>query len=249
MMSVSIILPAKDEEEAIVDTLDALPLATLKAMGLETDVVVIDGSTDRTARLARAWGAQVIRDDGAGKGRAVRHARARIQGELIVMIDADGTYAADAIPRLLGPLLAGDADVVMGRRTPQDGSMTALHRFGNRVLSAQASVLYARRCGDLCTGLWAFRKEALRRLPLRSRGFELEAEMFALSCRMALRLAVVPVDYLPRTGEAKLSALRDGSRIFASLLRCRFQSLGDQVPTRIARPKVAAVTDDQEDRP
>lgn len=225
MSSVTILLPSKDEQDGIRATLDALPLRTLRAMGLQVDVLVVDGGTDDTARIAMEWGARVMRDDGTGKGRAVRRARQHLRADYVVMLDADGTYAPDAIPSILQPLMRDEADVVMGRRAPQPGAMTGLHRFGNRILSAHATALFARNCQDVCTGMWGFRSDVLRSLPLRSRGFELEAEMFALSCRMGLRVHTTPVDYLPRSGTAKLSSFRDGGLILASLVRGRFNAL------------------------
>lgn len=227
----TIAVPAKDEEEAIEGTLDALPIRTLETLGLEVEVCVLDGaSSDRTPEIAREWGATVVTDDGTGKGAALRKARDRFNGDLVVMLDADGTYAADAIPRLLRPLLRGEADVVMGRRQPRPGSMKPTHRVGNALLSLEASVLYARRCPDLCTGLWGFRTKVLDSLPLESTGFELEAELFALTSRMGLETERVPVDYLPRDGQTKLEGRRDGWRIAWWLVRTRFASLPDQTP-------------------
>lgn len=229
MMTVTILLPAKDEELGILDTLNGLPLDTLRTMGFEPDVLVVDGSADDTARLAKEWGARVVRDEGRGKGLAVRRARKELAADFVVMLDADGTYAPDGIPQILAPLMRDEADVVMGGRAPLPGAMNGLHRFGNMVLSAQATALFAQGCRDLCTGMWGFRGDVLRSLPLRSTGFELEAEMFALSCRMQLRVRMVPVDYLPRTGEAKLSSFRDGGRIMTRLVRSRFNALSPKV--------------------
>jgi dolichol-phosphate mannosyltransferase len=230
---VTIVLPAKNEEAAIGRTLRALPLQTLRTMGFETDVVVLDGnSSDRTAEIARHWGATVLRDRERGKGAALRHARDTLRGDFIVMLDADGTYAADAIPRVVARLAWSEADVVMGRRVPQSGSMSRVHEAGNSLLSVGASMLYGKPCPDLCTGLWGFRAEALRRLPLRSRGFELEAELFALSARLGLRIQQVRTDYLPRHGRAKLAGGPDGLRIGWWLVRSRFRS-ARPTPTRI----------------
>lgn len=234
---VTIVIPAKNEAEAIGDTIDSLPLWTLKARGFATEVVVLDGdSDDDTAEIARAHGAKVINDGGGGKGTALRAARKMLTGDYIVMLDADSTYAPDAIPRLLGPLARGEADISMGYRRTQDGAMSVSHRLGNRLLSAGAAILYGRRCPDLCTGLWGFRQDALRRLPLTSQGFELEAELFALSSRLDLRIAHTPVDYLPRKGESNLSATRDGLRIGWCLLSSRFASLPDMGPLVARRP-------------
>jgi dolichol-phosphate mannosyltransferase len=236
---VSIVVPAKDEEDAIGDTLASLPVQTLRTVGYEPEIVVLDGnSSDATVAIARSHGATVVRDRGHGKGAAVRDARHALRGEFTVMMDADGTYAADALPRLLDPLGRGDADVVMGHRRKQPGAMTGVHRFGNTMLSLGATVLYGRRCPDLCTGLWGFRTEALRALPMQSQGFELEAELFSLSSRLRFRIAHTPVDYLPRKGTPKLTT-RDGLRIGWCLVRSRFQDL-PPLPMPQPQPSLAA---------
>jgi dolichol-phosphate hexosyltransferase len=223
---VTIVLPARNEEQAMADTLRSLPFETLRTMGFEAEVVILDGqSEDRTRDIAYGQGgAVVVLDRERGKGNAVRHARARFRGDFVVMLDADGTYAADALPQLLEPLAWNDVDVVMGRRIPQANAMSFSHAFGNTVLSGAASVLYGRLCRDLCTGLWGFRAAALQRLPLQARWFELEAELFALACRHRLRIGEVPVDYLPRQGTSKLST-RDAGRIAFTLLRSRVMGL------------------------
>lgn len=230
---VTIVVPAKDEEAAIGDTLRSLPLATLQALGYQTEVIVLDGhSRDGTTTIARSWGAAVMPDRGHGKGSALREARSSFRGQFVVMLDADGTYAPDAIPRVLDLLSSGNADVVMGDRELLDGSMTAAHRAGNAALSLGATLLYGRRVRDLCTGLWGFRSDALRLLPLKSNGFELESELFALSARLRLRIRHTPVDYLPRTGSSKITA-SDGLRIGWCLVRNRF------APMPLGRPASA----------
>lgn len=222
---VTIVLPAKDEAGAIAATLRSLPHAKLRAAGYRTEVIVLDGqSTDDTERIARECGATVVRDRGHGKGCALREARARFHGDFVVMLDADGTYSPDAIPRVIALLARGDADIVMGDRRILPGSMTRVHRVGNALLSLGASTLYGKRVADLCTGLWGFRVDALRRLPLRANGFELEAELFALSARLGLRIRHTPVDYLPRTGTSKLAA-GDALGIGWCLVRNRFARL------------------------
>lgn len=220
---VTIVLPAKNEADAIGQTLRGLPTKTLRLAGFDVETVVLDGrSQDGTPEIARLHGARVVTDEGEGKGAAVRQARFGLAGEYVVMMDADGSYASDAIPRLISRLARDRSDVVMGRRRIRPGAMSPVHRVGNTALSVGASLLYGRRCFDLCTGLWGFRADALHHLPLRSQGFELEAEMFALASRSGLRTSYVDVDYLPRQGVAKLRAARDGTRIGWCLVRSRF---------------------------
>jgi dolichol-phosphate mannosyltransferase len=223
---ITILIPAKNEEHGIGETLRSLPLATLQAQGFATDVMVLDGaSSDRTREIALAWGATVVHQVAPGKGAAVRAAKPLLQGDYVIMLDADATYPADAIPHMADLLARGDADVVMGSRFRGKialGAMGRANHVGNALLSLVASVLYARRCSDVCTGLWGFRLEVLQKLPLQSRGFELEAELFGRSARAKVRLREVGVDYLPRKGPTKLSRTRDGVRIARCLLRTRF---------------------------
>lgn len=229
---VTLVVPAKDEAEGIARCLRSLPRATLATMGFASEVLVLDGnSADATAAIARSLGATVVTDREPGKGAALRHAREAFRGDYVVMLDADGTYPADAIPTLLDPLMRGDADVAMGLRRPLGRAMPGPNRFGNAVLSLMASLLYRRPCRDVCTGLWAFRADVVRHLPLQSRGFGLEAELFALTARLRLRVAQRDVDYLSRNGKAKLRPGRDGARIFRRLWRSRFVPL-----PRTARP-------------
>lgn len=228
---VTIVLPARNEEDAIGRTLRSLPLATLRALGFDTEVVVLDGnSRDRTAEIARAGGARVVPDREPGKGAALRNARGEFRGVFTIMLDADGTYPPDAIPAVLLELASARADIVMGVRSPQPGAMKASHVLGNAMLSIVASVLYRRFCPDVCTGLWGFRTSALRALPLESQGFGLEAELFALGTRLGMRFTQVPIDYLPRNGRAKLSGGHDGLRIVRRLMRSRFSPLRVVLP-------------------
>lgn len=223
---VTVVLPARNEEAAIGPTLRSLPIETLQTSGFDVEVMVLDGlSEDRTRDIVyKHGGATVVFDRQLGKARALINARELFQGDYVVMLDADGTYPPEAIPRLLMPLAWDEADVAMGCRRPQAGAMSTLHAVGNVGLSLLASVLYQRRCRDLCTGMWGFRSEALHALPLQSYEFELEAEMFALSERLDLRFEQIPIDYLPRRGSSKLT-MSDAVRIVWWLVRSRFVPL------------------------
>lgn len=222
---VTVLLPAKNEESGIEATFAALPIARLVELGYPVEILVADGrSHDRTRDVARKNGARVIQQLGTGKGRAVRAALAVARGEYIVMLDADATYPAHAIPAFIAMLDDG-YDIVMGSRFRgdiQEGAMKRVNRFGNHALSALASVLYGRRCTDVCTGMWAFRRETVRNLGLTSTHFEVEAELFARAVKADLRIAEVPIWYGRREGVTKLGSVGDGVKIGAALLRYRF---------------------------
>ncbi|HEX2022760.1 MAG TPA: glycosyltransferase family 2 protein [Candidatus Thermoplasmatota archaeon] len=222
---VTILLPAKNEETGIEATFAALPVGRLRDLGYPVEILVADGrSHDRTRDVATAHGARVIQQLGTGKGRGVRSALDVAKGEYVVMLDADSTYPARAIPAFVS-LLDEGFDVVMGSRflgRIDAGAMKRINRVGNHGLSWLATALYGRRCTDLCTGMWAFRRDLVRGLGLTSTGFEIEAEMFARSARAGLRMIEVPIAYAQREGVTKLGSVGDGVKIAMALLKYRF---------------------------
>lgn len=223
--SVTILLPAKNEESGIETTFAALPIDRLTQLGYPVEILVADGkSHDRTREVATRHGARVISQLGTGKGRGVRSALDMAKGDYIVMLDADATYPARAIPAFVAALDEGH-DVVMGSRflgQIDEAAMKPLNKVGNRGLSALATMLYGRRCTDVCTGMWAFRRETMRGLGLTSTHFEVEAEMFARAAQAKLRILELPIHYGRREGVTKLGSVTDGLRIGAALLRYRF---------------------------
>lgn len=224
--SITILLPAKNEESGIEATFAALPTARLAELGYPVEMLVADGrSHDRTRDVALQHGARVIQQLGTGKGRGVRTALDVAKGDYVVMLDADATYPARAIPAFVAMLEEG-YDVVMGSRflgRIEEGAMKPVNHAGNRCLSALASALYGRRCTDVCTGMWAFRRETVRGLGLTSTHFEVEAELFARSAKAGLRVCELPITYSKREGVTKLGSVVDGLKIGAALVRFRFR--------------------------
>ena len=233
-----ILIPALDEERGIGMVLDQIPFGALQEMGCEVSILVVDGeSEDATRDIAAEKGAHVFVQSGRGKGNGVRQAFGRIlrhqseqadyHGQYVIMLDADGTYPVEDIPRILESLRAGN-DVVMGSRLRgriEPGAMTRLNRFGNRILSLLARVLFRVPVTDVCTGMWGFSEPFLRQCGLQARGFELEAEIFASAALLEARLAEVPIDYRVRQGKPKLVPLRTGAQIAWCLLRKRLEAL------------------------
>lgn len=222
--SITILLPAKNEESGIETTFASLPLQRLAELGYPCEILVADGrSHDRTREVARRFGARVVQQLGTGKGRAVRGALQLAKGDHVVMLDADATYPAHAIPAFVAMLEEG-YDVVMGSRflgLIDDHAMKRVNRLGNRALSLMASALYGKRCTDVCTGMWAFRRDVVAGLGLTSTHFEIEAELFARAARARLRIVELPIQYGQREGATKLGSVRDGLRIGAALVRYR----------------------------
>lgn len=226
-----VLLPALNEEPAIGHVLDRIPTVGLRTRGYGVSVWVVDGqSTDRTMDIARAKGARTFVQNGTGKGNGMRQALDELlkpspTGEardprLFVMLDADGTYRAEEIPRFVEALESGE-DVVLGSRlngSIAEGAISDLNRLGNRLLSAFASLLFRVPVSDVCTGMWGFREDAVRRFGLVANGFDLEADIFAAACERRVRLRELPISYDPRIGEPKLVPIRTGFAIAWRLL-------------------------------
>ena len=248
---VVVILPALNEEPAIGNVLDRIPTGPLHARGYGVSVWVVDGqSTDRTMDIARAWGATTFVQSGTGKGNAVRQALdeilARSRRDAVrveryfVMLDADGTYPAEDIPRFVEALQAGE-DVVLGTRlrgAVADGAISDLNRLGNRLLSALASLLFGVPVSDVCTGMWGFREDAVRRFGLVAQGFDLEADLFASACERSIRLREIPISYGRRIGAPKLVPVRTGLSIAWRLLMRRLNARASR-PRILRRPSPA----------
>ncbi len=211
-MRVSVIIPTYREEGKIGGVVEGVKRALPGAEVL----VVNGGSEDRTVEEARSHGARVLRV-GRGKGRAVRAGAERARGEILLFLDGDGSYPPAFLPSLLPPLLSGEADLVRGSRFLAPSSFSPLRRLGNLLLSKLASLLYS-PTSDLLTGMFAVRRKDLLALGLRSRGFEVETELFVRAVRRGMRMREVPVPYREERG-SKLSPLRDGARILLTLLR------------------------------
>jgi len=134
---------------------------------------------------------------------------------------------ATAMTRLLK-----NYDVVIGSRlkgTIEPGAMTRLNVVGNVLLSLLAWALFGARISDVCTGFWGYRSDAIRRLELEARGFELEADMFVECVRNGLRIAEIPITYRARADQPKLSSLRDGVKIGMFLWKRRLGQVSKNV--------------------
>jgi dolichol-phosphate mannosyltransferase len=226
MQTVAVVIPTLNEERSIGTVIDDVPVADLLQDGLETAVHVIDGrSVDHTRDIAVQKGAQVITEQRRGKGAAVQTAFRAVDADYVIVVDGDNTYPISVATEMLRLLQTND--VVIGSRLKgciEPGAMTRLNVLGNTLLTLLARTLFKVNVTDVCTGLWGYRGDAIRRLELAAQGFEIEADMFAECARERLRMAEIPIHYRARADQAKLSALGDGLRIGAFLCRKRFMA-------------------------
>ena len=217
-LRVAVVVPCLDEEAAIgkvvSDFRAALPDARI--------VVVDNASTDRTAEVAAAAGAEVIRETRPGKGFALlaglRHAA---PADIFMMIDGDDTYPAESAPELIARIEDG-ADMVIGTRLQEagEGAFPVGHAWGNRLFNLVVRLLFGIRTLDLFSGYRALTSRFLEQSPLIAQGFEIEAELSIQAVASRFRVDEVPVSYRARTGESesKLRTFRDGYRILIAIL-------------------------------
>ncbi len=219
-IDVSVVIPCLNEEENITACV-AEARAALELSGLHGEVVVVDNaSEDRSAELARAAGATVVRESRRGYGSAYLAGFAAARGAYVVMADADLTYDFNDIPRFVRKLDAG-ADLVMGDRMDniEPGAMPWLHQYvGNPLLSGFLNLLFRTGVRDAHCGMRAFRRSALPELDLHTTGMEFASEMVISASRAHLNIDEIPIHYHPRGGTSKLSTFRDGWRHLRFLL-------------------------------
>ncbi len=221
-MRVSFIIPAFNEARTIGEVLDRIA-----SLGLDAQVVVVDdGSTDGTSDIAaKREGVQVLRQDNRGKGAAIRAAIPHVDGDIVVIQDADMEYDPAEVPMLIEPIERGAADVVYGSRLSGGRPQRAYlfwHRVGNRFLSLVTGVLFNTTLTDMETGYKAFRVDVLKSLELHEDSFSIEPEITAHICKLRLRIYELPISYYGRSyDEGKKITWRDGFRALWVLFRVR----------------------------
>jgi glycosyltransferase involved in cell wall biosynthesis len=213
---VSIVFPALNEEAAIARCVDQA-IAALARSGLRGEVVVVDnGSTDRTAQIARQRGARVVTEARPGYGAACIRGLKEAQGDFVLLLDADATYPVEMVGEFVRVLRDEGADVVLGNRFAglmERGSMPFLNRYiGNPILSGMTRVLFGAGLTDIHCGMRGVRRDRVAALDPRMPGMEFATEMVVKALDRGMRVRELDVPYRPRLGSSKLRPLRDAWR-------------------------------------
>jgi glycosyltransferase involved in cell wall biosynthesis len=220
---VSVVVPAHNEEESIGEVLKRIE--KLRGSLLMEVIVVDDGSTDRTAEVAKRFPyVQLISHrKSRGKGAALKTGLKHAKGKIIVFQDADFEYLPEDIPALLKPLITDQADVVYGNRfRSRPNGMSFAHYIGNRVLSLTTRILFKKRLTDMMTGYKVFTRKVLEDIQLTEDDFKIEAEISAKVLKNGWRVAEVPISYsYRRAGIAKID-WKDGINSMFKLIEERF---------------------------
>jgi len=215
-IEVSVVLPCLNEEKTIGICIEKA-LRVFKEQKINGEVIVVDnGSTDNSAKIARENGARVIKESKKGYGRAYQSGFSEAKGRYIMMADSDNTYDLLEMPKLLEPLRKNEAELVIGSRFKGrilPDAMTFSHKYiGNPVLTGILNVFFHSKISDAHSGMRVFRKEILNKLDLKCGGFEFCSEMLIKSLKKKIKILEFPVTYHPREGGTKLNSFRDGWR-------------------------------------
>lgn len=189
-----------------------------------TVYVYDNNSSDGTAAIARRHGAVVRTEPRQGKGNVVRQMMRDIDAEYYIMVDGDDTYPAEAAPDLLAPLVADEADHVVGDRlsngTYGEENTRAFHGFGNNLVRWLIKRLYGFEFKDVMTGYRAYNYVFAKSLPVLSPGFEIETELSIHAIDKHWRIAQVPIVYRdrPEGSVSKLNTFSDGAKVLGMIM-------------------------------
>lgn len=217
-LKITVLLCTLNEEKNLPYVLPRLPKDI-------NEILIVDGnSTDKTVEVARVLcpDARVIFQPGKGKGDALRYGIREAKGDIIVMLDADGSMAPEEIPKFIKPLLEGYDFVKGSRFLPGGGTsdMTKHRIFGNWVFTTLTNIFHRTRYTDLCYGYNAFWKKAFKEVFFKGNGFEVETEINIKINKAGLKVTEVPSFETERiNGEGKLHSLRDGYRILTTIFK------------------------------
>ena len=213
---ISVIIAALNEEAAIAKVIESVP------KDLADEIVVVDnGSKDRTAEVASAAGARVVKENIPGYGRAFRAGLRSIspECEIVVFLDGDGSDCPEMLDRLVTPIIEGRADFVIGSRTQghrESGSMNFHQVVAGYMIGFILQILYGVRSTDMGP-FRAIRRDTLDRLNLREETYGWPLEMQMRAARAHVRTLEVPVDYRRRAGgHSKIAGTLRGSVLAAT---------------------------------
>ena len=215
---IAVVVPCLNEEATI-----GLVVRKFRTVLPTAELYVVDNdSTDATERVAREAGATVLRETRRGKGHAVRKAFREVEADIYILVDGDDTYPAEEAPRLIQPILDGDADVVVATRLGGDtrSEFRWVNRLGNRLLLGALNLVFGVRLTDLLSGYRVMTREYVKQAPVLASGFELETELSILAFEREFRTVEIPVRLRsrPEGSHSKIRVLGDGFRILSAIL-------------------------------
>ncbi len=217
-LAVVVAIPCLDEAASVGQV-----VADFRAVLPSARIIVYDnGSRDATAAAAATAGAAVRDEPARGKGHVVRRIFADMDADVLVLVDGDGTYAAERAPAMIETLWEGGLDMVSGSREAEGGAVWPPgHRFGNAAVTAMIGYVFGRRFRDTLSGYRVLSRRFVKSFPAHSRGFEIETELAVHALEMRLPCVEMATPYRARGdgSRSKLRTVRDGAIILRAIAR------------------------------
>ena len=226
-MKISIILPAYNEELTIKDV-----ITSFKKHLPQAYIYIIDNnSSDNTTKIAKAT-LKKLKAKGdvffvkeQGKANAIRFAFSHIDSDIYVMSDADMTYPASEIKKLIQPVIDNQADMAVGDRLSKGiytkENKRKFHNLGNNLVKKMINVIFKAKLKDIMTGYRVFNKKFVKTYPILVEGFELETDLTIHALDKRLRIVEVPIEYIdrPEGSESKLNTYVDGFKVVTRIFK------------------------------
>jgi glycosyltransferase involved in cell wall biosynthesis len=222
---ISVIIPVFNEGPTIGSVIERVKKA-IEGMQFPYEILVIDDcSTDNSLEISRSKKVRVYQlKKHMGKGYALRLGFREAKGEIVVTLDSDGSHNPYELPKLLDPILNGEADLVIGSRFLNEKNVfhNELNKIGVQLFNFFVRMLTEKATTDSQSGYRVIRSAILRELNLVSNGYEIESEMLIKVLKNGHRVKEVPIRFEQRTyGKSKLDPFKDGVKIFKSILAAR----------------------------
>lgn len=226
MTLISIVIPAYNEEDTIRDVLDDVLKTMVDNKIYHVELIVANnGSSDRTAEIASETFAYVISEPNKGKGLALAKGFKESHGDIIVMLDADGSHDPKDIPLLIKKLKEGYGMVIGSRILGGSDEYTPVRAGGNVIFTSVINILFGLNLTDALNGYKAFRREIFDDYRYTSKGFEIEVELIANCLSDKQKIAEIPSHESARKGGVmKSRAFIDGLRFMAQILLMRLRN-------------------------
>ena len=214
---IAVLIPAYNEEKTIVKVIN-----DFKQELSEADIIVIDNnSNDQTKSLAEQNGAKVLVEKKLSKGNAVRKAFNEISADIYIMVDADDTYPANEVHKLIDPIKNGSADMTVGTRLEnfKKENKKFLHNLGNKFFVGLVNFIFKSKYKDIFSGYRVFSKNFVANVPLLSDGFEIESELTIKALERGYSVKEIPITYRerPAGSYSKLRTFSDGWKILLAI--------------------------------
>jgi glycosyltransferase involved in cell wall biosynthesis len=215
---IAVLIPCYNEELTVADV-----VRDFRAELPQARIYVFDNnSTDETVARARAAGATILSESRQGKGFVVQAMFRRVDADVYVMVDGDGTYPAKEVGNLIRPIIAGQADMVVGSRlySGTTSEFRSINRWANRLVLGLLNSMFRTRLTDILSGFRAFNRSFVKTLPLFGGGFEVETELTIKAVARGFRIVEIPTTLTarPEGSHSKIKFWRDGLLILNTLL-------------------------------